>query len=149
MPRRAHGSRVGKEDTDLVQAARRGAGPEAEQAFAVLVDRWKWPVFRFLRGKVRLHEDAEDLAAETFVQAWRSLPTHEDPSRFPSWVLGVAWRVLSSHYRDKGMSLEATPIDRAILEQEVLYAPPEARDDLRRAYAEMPPEEMGASSAEV
>jgi RNA polymerase sigma-70 factor (ECF subfamily) len=133
---------VGQEDRELVRAAQQGAGPEAEAAFAALLDRWQVPVLRFVGRRVRSAHDAEDLAAETFVEAWRSLPGLRDPGRFPGWILQIAWRRVVRHYEARGVRVQLTLLEKEMLEQRASYAPPDVRDDLRDAFGSMPPEQM-------
>lgn len=127
-----------QEEADLVRLARQRADPEAEQAFAVLVRRWQLPLFRFVRRRIRVHHDAEEVTAESFVQAWRSLPTLEDPGAFPGWLHRIAWRQTARWYESRGMSLQATPVDEVYFDPRLVSVPVEIRDDLRKAFAEVP-----------
>jgi RNA polymerase sigma factor (sigma-70 family) len=60
-------------------------------AFGILVERHQSAVRRFLRhltgGDAAL---ADDLAQETFIQAWRSLARFDGRSAFSTWLLGIA-----------------------------------------------------------
>jgi RNA polymerase sigma factor (sigma-70 family) len=132
------GQDVGKEDSELVRQARQGAGPEAEQAFAALVRRWQLPLFRFVHRRVRAHHDAEEVLAESFVQAWKSLPGLQDPGAFPGWIHRIAWRQITRHWEARGMKLLLTPVDEAFFDESVSAAPAEIRDDLRRVLEALP-----------
>ncbi|HEU4395221.1 MAG TPA: RNA polymerase sigma factor [Planctomycetota bacterium] len=127
-----------QEEAELVRQARQRAQPEAEQAFAALVRRWQLPLFRFVRRRIRVHHDAEEVTAESFVQAWRSLPTLEDPGAFPGWLHRIAWRQTARWYESRGMSLQATPVDEVYFDPRLVSVPVEIRDDLRKAFAEVP-----------
>jgi RNA polymerase sigma factor (sigma-70 family) len=129
---------VGPSDQDLVQAAQQGADPEAHRAFAGLVDRWKLPVYRFLRSRIRHDVDAEDAAADTFVEAWRSLHNLKDPSKFRSWLMRIAWTRAVLWYEARGMRAELTLFEQDLLEERTAYAPLPIREDIREALAEMP-----------
>ena len=132
------GQDVGKaEQADLVRQARQRAGTEAEQAFAALVRLWQAPLFRFVRRRIRAHHDAEEVLAESFVQAWRSLPTLEDPEAFPGWIHRIAWRRIARHWEARGMKLEPGPLDEAFFDDSVAAAPAEVRDDLRQALHDL------------
>jgi RNA polymerase sigma-70 factor (ECF subfamily) len=124
---------VGKPEADLVRQARERDGPEAEQAFASLVRHWQGPLFRFVRRRVRAHHDAEEVLAESFVQAWRSLPSLQDPEAFPGWLHRIAWRQIARHWEARGMKLAPSPVDESYFDQSVATAPIEIRDDLRAA----------------
>jgi RNA polymerase sigma factor (sigma-70 family) len=76
-------------DADLVRAARAGS----DAAFGRLVQRHQAVVRGFLRRTLGGGwAEADDVAQETFVAAWRSLRSLKDPAGFRSWLLGIAWR---------------------------------------------------------
>lgn len=59
------------------------------------------PLYRFFASRVQSSADAEDLASDTFLQAWRSrgdLEWRERP--FDSWLFGIARHRLAGYYRD-------------------------------------------------
>jgi RNA polymerase sigma factor (sigma-70 family) len=125
-------------DQELVRTALEGADPEAQRAFAALVDRWKVPIYRFLRSRIRHDADAEDAAADTFIEAWRSLRNLRDPNSFPSWLMRIAWTRAVLWFEARGMRTELTLVEMELLDQRVAYAPLAVREDLREALAEMP-----------
>ena len=127
-----------QEEAELVRQARERAQPEAEQAFAALVRRWQVPLFRYVRRRIRVHHDAEEVTAESFVQAWRSLPTLDDPAAFPGWLHRIAWRQTARWYEARGVSLQATPVDEVYFDPRLVSVPVEIRDDLRKAFEEVP-----------
>jgi RNA polymerase sigma-70 factor (ECF subfamily) len=130
-------------DQDLVRTALEGPDPEAHRAFEAIVDRWKAPVYRFLRSRIRHDTDAEDAAADTFVEAWRSLPGLRDPGKFGSWLLRIAWTRAIAWYEGRGMRAELTLVEQALLDERVAYAPIPLQDDLRDALSEMPADQLG------
>ena len=73
-------------DRDLVQNVLKG---NANQ-FAVLVDRYKNLVFGTLLAKVDLLDDAEDLAQDVFLKAYRELDTLADPRKFGPWLRKIS-----------------------------------------------------------
>lgn len=74
-------------DEDLVERFRNGdAG-----AFTALVVRHQDLVFRVVRRVARCDAaTAEDLAQETFLRAFRGLPTFRGDCRFVHWILRIA-----------------------------------------------------------
>lgn len=72
-------------------------------AFGQLVQRHQSAVRHFLRHLTRGDASlADDLAQETFVQAWRSLARFHGGSAFSTWLLGIAhnhWR--NAHRRSR------------------------------------------------
>jgi RNA polymerase sigma-70 factor (ECF subfamily) len=64
-------------------------------AFGALVQRHQSAVRRFLRHLSRDDALADDLAQETFVQAYRRLDRYRAQAAFVTWLLGIAhnhWR---------------------------------------------------------
>ncbi len=74
------------EDAEVVKKAR--AGDEA--SFNVLYQSYYAPIYRYLFRMVGSYDDASDLAAETFLKAWRRLPTLCDARKFRSWLYRIA-----------------------------------------------------------
>jgi RNA polymerase sigma factor (sigma-70 family) len=60
------------------------------QRFALLVDRYQNLVFSTLLARIRQLDDAEDLAQETFLKAYRFLDSLQDPRKFGPWVRQIA-----------------------------------------------------------
>jgi RNA polymerase sigma-70 factor, ECF subfamily len=72
----------------LVDAARDGS----RDAFGDLVTRYESVVLRTARAALGAHEDAEDVAQEAFVVAWRKLPGFRGDATFRTWLLTIVWR---------------------------------------------------------
>src|SRR5688572_2768440 len=49
--------------------------------------------FRVAYGVLRRREDAEDVAQEAAVRAYRSFHSLRNPERFRPWVVRIAWRL--------------------------------------------------------
>jgi RNA polymerase sigma-70 factor (ECF subfamily) len=61
------------------------------QAFAELVRRYQGPLFGFLGNMGLSYAQAQDLAQETFLRAWRSLPRYDSAAaRFSTWLFTIA-----------------------------------------------------------
>lgn len=84
---------------DLVQRARSG---DAE-AFAALYERFHTPVFRFLLARVGNRIEAEDMAAEVFVEAAKRVRRFDgNGAAFAGWLFTIARHDLL----DRGRSLK-------------------------------------------
>ncbi len=112
-------------------------------AFGELVLRHQSAVRRFLRHLTRGNAAwADDLAQETFLQAYRGLGRFRGDSRFEVWLLGIAhnhFRNLSRRLRrenpaapDEIDALEAAPDDRLA----------DLRQDLHSALGRIPDDEQ-------
>ena len=68
-------------------AAAQGGDPDV---FRRIVELYRDRLYTFLLRLVRHHEEAEDLAQETFVRAWRHLPDYDSRWAFRSWLFTLA-----------------------------------------------------------
>lgn len=81
------------------------------QAFGELVLRYQDRLFNALLMMVSSHEDARDLAQESFVHAFRKLASFRGDSQFYTWLFRIAVNATISfrrkHARRKTASVEA------------------------------------------
>ena len=61
-----------------------------ELAFALLVRRYGQPILSICYASVLNPADAEDLAQEVFLAAWRSLPRFRGEAAFSTWLFALA-----------------------------------------------------------
>ncbi len=102
-------------------------------AYAVLVGRYQDTLYRYAVGMVHDGDTAADLVQETFVKAYTSLASCQDPARFGAWV----YRILVNRCKDHLKQARRRPT--APLEDETAFTSeldcPEAgggRSELRR-----------------
>lgn len=74
---------------------RRGQAGD-EDAFARLVEWNQRGVYNLALRMTRDPEEAMDLAQETFVRAWRSLPGFRAEAKFSTWLYRIAYNVCLS-----------------------------------------------------
>ncbi len=65
--------------------------------FAPLVTRYQTRVMRFILKYEYNTHDAQDLAQETFLQAFRALPSFNYRARFSTWLTGIAFNLIKNH----------------------------------------------------
>ena len=70
--------------------ARCRAGESA--AFATLVDRYRDRAYGLALRLTRSAPDAEEVAQDAFVSAWRSLPAFRGDAAFSTWLYRIVWR---------------------------------------------------------
>jgi RNA polymerase sigma-70 factor (ECF subfamily) len=75
-------------DLDLVRLAQAGD----LDAFGELVERNRRAVFRAALAAVGSPTEADDVAQEAFVTAWRKLSGFRGESQFRTWLLSITWR---------------------------------------------------------
>ncbi len=78
-----------------IESARRGD----LAAFSRLVLSHQVAVRAFLRTRLRRKHEAEDLAQETFVTAWRRISDCDPERPFGPWLRGIAEKHLLNHLR--------------------------------------------------
>lgn len=84
---------VSVNDVEIVAAVLGGAG----ELFGELVTRHRDRVYRFVVVKIKDRTVAEDLAQDTFVEAYRSLARFDGRSRFSTWLCGIALNITRNY----------------------------------------------------
>lgn len=85
------------ETSRLVADVRAGS----KEAFSQLVRLYQAKVRCYLGRFVRGADVVDDLAQETFIAAYRSLPSYKQESALPLWLLGIARNLALKHVRDE------------------------------------------------
>lgn len=78
-----------EEVSRLVRAARSGDAP----AYRRLVEAHARAVYAVAYRLMRNHEDADDVAQETFVRAYEALDRYDEQYRFATWLRTIATRL--------------------------------------------------------
>lgn len=134
-------------DQGLVEAAASGS----REAFDELVRRHQVQIVTLARALTAGGADAEDLAQEVFVRAWRSVGAFRGDSTFRTWLHRVALNVIQSHHgrvsrfrrlfrqpsgpeSDASDAIDRAP-DRRDMETDVMR-----RDAIDKALASLPGE---------
>ncbi len=86
------GSRRDVERT-LVRACQSGE----REAFDRLVERYQRDVYRLCYRYLNDHEDANDLAQEAFLKAWRAIGRFRGDSAFSTWLYRIAVNACLNH----------------------------------------------------
>jgi RNA polymerase sigma factor (sigma-70 family) len=82
-------------DAELVARARQGD----TAAFGELVDRHRAAVYRAAHAALGSASEAEDVAQEAFLAAYRKMASYRGEASFKTWLLTIAWRRALSHRR--------------------------------------------------
>ena len=97
---------------ELVAAAQRGD----RDAFAALYGRYAPVVTGFVARRLRDHGLVEDLTAETFTRAWRSIGSVRDQGRdVGAWLVTIARNLVRDHLKCHRAQREALVADVAAL----------------------------------
>lgn len=93
------------------------------QAFSELVDQHKNLVYSLVMRMVKNSQDAEEVAQDTFVKAFKSIKQFKGESKFSTWLYKIAYFTAINHLREKQLlssNLDLTDIeseDTTALEQ--------------------------------
>ena len=85
------------DESDLVRAAQGGD----ERSFAEIVRRYQRSVYRVAYALVRNTADADDLAQETFVRAYRALDRFRADEPLYPWLSRIAVNLAYSLFRQR------------------------------------------------
>jgi RNA polymerase sigma-70 factor, ECF subfamily len=99
-------------DSSTDDALVRQAGRDAD-AFAILYRRHLQRVYSYLMSRLGNTQDAQDLTAQTFLAALKSLGAYEPRDAFSGWLLSIARHKVADHFRS---SAPVVPIDDLELE---------------------------------
>jgi RNA polymerase sigma-70 factor, ECF subfamily len=134
---------VERSDADARLVARIRAGDD--DAFETLVGQYQAPLFRYLRGFVGDAEQARDLVQETFLRAYKSLGSLDDPSLLRSWLYRIAhnqacsalrrrrlisWLPLLPAHQSGGSPPDRSAIEAARVEEALARIPRDQRAPL-------------------
>ena len=88
-------------DGALIEASRRGD----REAFRGLVERYFRRVLAVATGMLRNREDAQDVAQEIFIKAYRNLGSFKGNAAFYTWLYRIAVNVCIDFQRREGRSV--------------------------------------------
>ena len=80
-----------------------------EQAYAILMERYKKPVYHMILKMVRNVDDAEDLTIEAFAKAFKNLHRFKKDYTFSTWLFRIATNNSIDFIRKK--KLETTSLE--------------------------------------
>ncbi|WP_297796579.1 sigma-70 family RNA polymerase sigma factor [uncultured Eudoraea sp.] len=121
-----------KPDEHLIKRVRRGEN----NAYAILVDRYKHMVFTLALRILKNREDAEEIAQDTFLKAYLGLKDFKGDSRFSTWLYKIAYYRSLDYLKKNKRQVKTTFID--ISEEYNIAAMDDALDGLEaRERAEL------------
>ena len=77
------------------------------QAYAGLVNRYQNYVFTLVLRMIRSREDAEEVAQDIFVKAYRSLADFRGASKFSTWLYTIVNTTCITFLRKKKLELQS------------------------------------------
>ena len=82
-------------EVDLVQQAQSGVS----RAFGMLIDRYKRAVYGAAYVRLGNFSDAQDIAQEAFLLAYRNLSALQRPEQFGNWLYSIVRNLCNDHLR--------------------------------------------------
>ena len=76
----------------------------------------------YVKYKVSVKEDAEDILQETYVQAFNSIDSLKDEEAFRPWLISIARNKVNDYYRKKADVTEV-PFDDAVIQYVTINRP--------------------------
>ncbi len=113
------------------------------EAFNELVLRYRAAVVRTAQALAGPN-DAEDVAQEALLLAFKALPSIEDPTRFAAWLMAITrHRALRSRLQDRRRRDTYVELDALLLERVAALSAPylpdvETREELETALRHLP-----------
>jgi RNA polymerase sigma-70 factor (ECF subfamily) len=127
-------------DADELLCRRAAAGDKG--AFRLLVETHERRLRAFL-GQLGGADLGDELAQETFIKAWQSLPAFRGEAKFSSWLCGIGWRLFLDHGRRRRSEERKLEAAGQLADSVAIPATAE-RLDLARALAALDPVERAA-----
>jgi RNA polymerase sigma-70 factor (ECF subfamily) len=69
------------------------------QAYAMLVDAYKSPIYNLAYRMTGSSDDADDLTQETFIRAYQYLWRYDTRRKFFTWLYTLALNLIRSHFK--------------------------------------------------
>lgn len=129
------------EDPDILQFIRQ---PEKRiKGFELLVEKYKQPIYWLIRRMVVDHEDANDLTQETFIKAWRNLPSFRGDSAVYTWLFRIAVNESLGFLKKKSRQAvfrigQENHLLEAVAHNEAFFRGDEAQMEFHKAYIKLP-----------
>ncbi|MCU7550247.1 sigma-70 family RNA polymerase sigma factor [Chitinophagaceae bacterium LB-8] len=90
-------------DTDIIQQVLKGG----QQAYATLVERYQNYVFTIVLRYVKSREDAEEVAQDVFIKAYRSLADFKGTAKFSTWLYTITTTTCITFLRKKKLEVHS------------------------------------------
>lgn len=94
---------------------------DTDKKFTDIVNKYREPVYWFIRRRVISHDDADDVTQEVFIRVYKSLDTLKDASAEKAWIYRIATNECNRFLTQKYQSTELTEeITNSLMEGEYI-----------------------------
>ena len=94
---------TGLGDNEIISRVLKGE----QNAYAELVNRYQAYVFTLVLRMIKTREDAEEVAQDVFVKAYRSLADFRGESKFSTWLYTIANTTSITFLRKKKLDVHS------------------------------------------
>lgn len=91
------------------------ASKQLNQAFDLIVDRFKEVLYWHIRRMVIDHEDANDVVQNTYIKVWNNLSKFEGNSKLYTWLYRIATNESLNHIQRNKRNL-AVSLDNSVMQ---------------------------------
>jgi RNA polymerase sigma-70 factor (ECF subfamily) len=99
---------TGPTDNDIIGRVLNGD----QQAYAALVQRYQGFVFTIALRYIKTREDAEEVAQDIFIKAYRSLADFKGASKFSTWLYTITTTTCITFLRKKKLEIHSLDDER-------------------------------------
>lgn len=119
--------------------------------FRQLVEQYSEALYWHIRGMVNNHEDADDLVQETFIKAWKALPSFRGESSVSTWLWRIATNETLGFLRKQKVraALRFQSLDseaERVIDNDPWFNGDEAQRRLAKAIYALPPKQKAVFS---
>lgn len=118
------------------------------RCFACLLDKYSRPIHSLILKVTQNKEDAEELAQDTFMKAFKNLSSFKGDCSFSTWIYRIAYNTAISSVRKKRhefLTIEEATLDNVSEEEAAnLFGQTESTERILRleaALGQLPPDE--------
>ncbi|MBS1946344.1 MAG: sigma-70 family RNA polymerase sigma factor [Bacteroidetes bacterium] len=105
---------TGLTDTEIISRVLKGD----QQAYAHIVERYKNYVFTLAMRMIESREDAEEVAQDIFIKAYRSLADFRGESKFSTWLYTIARTSCITFLRKKKLETVSIENEKTLIQVE-------------------------------
>ena len=92
-----------KTDAEIVGRVLKGD----KQAYALLIEAYKGPVFNLAFRMTGSYPDADDLTQETFIRAYQKLHQFDQGKKYFTWLYTISINLIRNHLKKKARNIAA------------------------------------------
>lgn len=101
-------------DKELIEAILNGE----TQSFEILVKRYQSYVFTLVLRFTKSREEAEEIAQDVFIKAYKYLNSYKQEGKFTTWLYKIAYHTAMTHLRKKRLNTSSVDDENVFIQLE-------------------------------